>query len=104
MPSTAYGLVTLFALVSLVAGIVAVRVVGPPRLVAYVVPVAAAFLGLYVIGHKLGLDVGPKVELFGFEVSLVFDVAVAFVVAFAAAGLQRVLIGLGDRGRARADA
>ena len=65
MPPAAYALVTLFVACSVVAGIVAVRLAarvgGPTRLAAYVLPMLAGFGAFYLIGHKLGLSVGPEI-------------------------------------------
>ncbi len=98
MPPQAYALVTLFLACSILAGIVAVRIAarvaaGPQRRLAYVLPVIAAFAAFYLIGHKLGLSVGPAISLFGFQVALLGDVAIglaaALVVALAQAAVVR---------------
>ncbi len=100
MPPQAYALVSLFTLCSFVLGIVAVRLVmrfgGPGRPGAYVLPIAAAFGSFYLIGHRLGLSIGPEIGLFGFQVALPGDLAIGFAIALAAALLQRAV------GRARA--
>jgi hypothetical protein len=90
MPAAAYGLLAVFTGVSLVAGMLSARVVGPRRPWAPVVPVLAAFASLYLVGHRLAVSVGPQVRLFGFDVSLPFDAAIAVVASFAAATLQAV--------------
>jgi hypothetical protein len=89
MPATAFALVGLFAIVSVVAGVVAWRALGPGGVRAAVLPSVAAFGALYLAGHRLGLAVGPTVPLFGFEVALFGDVAIALVTAFAVAWAQR---------------
>ena len=97
MPPAAYALVTLFVACSSVVGIVAVRLAarvgGPTRRAAYVLPVLAGFGAFYLIGHKLGLSVGPEVGLFGFQVALFGDIAIGFtaalVVALAQAAVAR---------------
>ena len=97
MPPAAYALVTLFIACSVIAGIVAVRVAarvgGSTRRAAYVLPVLAGFSAFYLIGHKLGLSVGPEISLFGFQVALLGDVAIGFaaalVVALAQAAVAR---------------
>ncbi len=94
MPPSAYALVVTFAIVSVLAGILAARVVGPWRPWAALVPALAGFGALYVVGHRLAIGLGPTVTLFGWEVWLPFDVAVALVVALGAAGLQRLALGL----------
>jgi hypothetical protein len=92
MPPAAYALVTLFLACSVVAGIVAVRLVarlgGPTRRLAYALPVLAGFGAFYLIGHKLGLSVGPEIGLFGFQVALLGDIAIGFAAALAVALLQ----------------
>jgi len=92
MPPQAYALVTLFALCSVALGWIAVRVVarvgGPVTRPAYLLPIAAGFLAFYLIGHKLGIAVGPEVSLFGFQVSLFGDLAIGFAAALVAALAQ----------------
>lgn len=94
MPPEAYALVTLFALTSIVLGVVAtrlaVRVGGPRHLLGYVLPVVAAFGAFYVIGHRLGLVVGPEIALFGFQVALLGDIVVGFAAALGVAFVQAV--------------
>lgn len=93
MPPAAYALVILFALVSIAAGVIAARVVGPRRPWAPIVPALAAFGVLYLVGHRFAFGVGPNVGLFGFEVAIVSDVAFALVAAGAAAVVQRAVLG-----------
>lgn len=88
MPAAAYALVTLFAVISALAGLLAGRTVGPPRPWTPILPALAAFGALYLVGHRLVLRVGPTIEIFGWPVSLAFDVAVAIGSAFVAAFLQ----------------
>ena len=92
MPPAAYALVTLFLACSVVAGIIAVRLAarvgGPTRRAAYVLPILAGFGAFYLIGHKLGLSVGPEIGLFGFQVALLADVAIGFAAALVVALLQ----------------
>src|SRR5512140_3384786 len=96
MPPQAYALVSLFLVCSILVGIVAVRIAaragGPRRLVAYVLPVIAAFGAFYLIGHRLGLVVGPEISLFGFQVALFGDIAIGFAAALAVALVQAVLV------------
>jgi hypothetical protein len=92
MPIQAYGLVTVFALVSLISGMGAARIAGPGGLRWAIAPTLVAFLALWTVGHRLGLVAGPQVELFGFQVSLVLDIAVAVVAAGAAALVQRAAL------------
>ena len=92
MPPAAYALVTLFVLCSVVLGIVAVRIAarfgGPVRRAAYVLPILAGFGAFYLIGHRLGLAIGPEVPLFGFQVALLGDLAIGFAAALIVALLQ----------------
>jgi hypothetical protein len=97
MPPAAYALVTLFLVCSVVVGVLAVRIVAavahrPTRRAAYVLPVLAGFGAFYLIGHRLGLAVGPEVTLFGFQVALIGDVAIGFAAALAAAVVQALLV------------
>lgn len=101
MPPQAYALVSLFLVGSILVGILAVRIAaragGPRGLAAYVLPVIAGFGAFYLIGHRLGLVVGPEISLFGFQVALLGDIAIGFaaslVAALLQAGLVRVLQG-----------
>lgn len=92
MPPAAYALVALFAAVSLVLGVLAVRIAarsgGPTRPAAYLLPVVAAFGALYLVGHRLGLVLGPEVGLFGFQVAIFGDILIGFAAALAVASLQ----------------
>ena len=96
MPMQAWALVTLFTVCSIGLGVVAVRVAaqagGPRGLAAYVLPVIAAFGAFYLIGHKLGLSIGPEVSLFGFQVALLGDLAIGFAAALAAAFVQAAVV------------
>jgi hypothetical protein len=97
MPPQAYALVTLFSLCSVALGWLATRLAtragGSARRRAYVLPMIAAFLAFYLIGHRLGLAVGPEIGLFGFRVALLGDLAIGFaaalLVALAQAGVVR---------------
>lgn len=104
MPPQAYALVSLFLLSSLLVGILAVRLVarrgGPRGLIAYALPVLAAFGALYLIGHKLGLVVGPEIGLFGFQVALLGDIAIGFAAALAVAIIQLLVLRARTGGRA----
>lgn len=98
MPASAYALVAFFSAVSMASGLVAWRVVGPPSRLAAVPPAAASFAALYIVGHRLGLSVGPTVDLFGFEVALPFDLVVALGTAATVAAAERAVWRLGRRG------
>jgi hypothetical protein len=96
MPPQAYALVTLFTLCSIAIGVAAVRLLaragGPKGLTAYPLPVIGAFLAFYVIGHRLGLAVGPEISLFGFQVALLGDLLIGLVAALAVAALQAAIV------------
>lgn len=94
MPPSAYALIALFAVISILAGAAAARVIGPRRWWAAVVPALAAFGVLYLVGHRWVLTVGPQVNVFGWDISLPFEIVAAFATAFVVAGLQRALAGL----------
>ena len=82
----------IFSGVSVAVGGIAAYVVGPRRPMAIVLPVLAAFGALYLAGHRLGLDLGPQVGLFGFQVSIVWDLAVAVAAAIVTAVVQRAVL------------
>ena len=63
-------------------------VIGPRRPLAAILPVLASFGALYLVGHKSGLAVGPTVELFGFEVNLLWDLLCAVMGAAIVAKAQ----------------
>lgn len=96
MPPQAYALVTLFMLCSVALGVAAVRVVGraggPRARRAHLLPIAAGFGAFYLIGHRLGLSIGPEVSLFGFQVALLGDLAIGFVAALLAAIAQAAAV------------
>ena len=104
MPMTAWALVATFSLCSIGLGALAVWLVarggGPRGLAAIVLPIIGAFGAFYVIGHKLGLSVGPEVSLFGYQVALLGDLAIGFaaalVVALAQAAIVRARRGAGE--------
>ncbi len=97
MPPEAYALVATFAVVSIVSGLAASAVVarwaeGPRGWRWAILPSATAFLALYWVGHRVGLVAGPQVELYGFQVSVVLDLAVAIISASTMALLQAALV------------
>jgi len=97
MPPLAFALVGLFVACSIGLGWLSVRLVGrmggPTSRVAYVLPILAAFGAFYLIGHRLGLAVGPELPLFGFQVALFGDLAIGFAAALAVAAVQAVVVG-----------
>ncbi len=65
------------------------RVLGGPRhLLAHVVPILASLGGSGLLGHQLGVHLGPKMSLYGYEISPVGDVAVAVVFGLLGAAAQ----------------
>lgn len=95
MSSQAYALVFTFLGCSVLLGIVAVRLLAlglQPRGRAYVLPIVAAFLAFYLIGHQLGLAIGPEMDIYGFKVALVGDLVIGFAAALVVAALQRRLL------------
>jgi hypothetical protein len=97
MPPQAYALVTLFAACSILLGVVAQRLVavrsaGPRGWRWAILPVAAAFGAFYLIGHRLGLSVGPEIGLFGFQVALLGDLAIGFAAAVVVALVQAIVV------------
>jgi hypothetical protein len=99
MSISAYALVATFMACSLVLGVVAVRLVarsgGPTRRRAAVLPTGAAFLAFYLIGHRLGISIGPEVALYGFQVALLGDLTIGFVAALIVAVVQSAVVGRG---------
>jgi hypothetical protein len=93
MPSSAYALVALFSVIAVLCGAAATWLVGPRRLAAVVIPSVAAFLALYWVGHRSGLELGPTVELLGFRVAIVQDIVAGALAAFTAALVQRWILG-----------
>jgi hypothetical protein len=96
MPPAAFALVALFIACSVALGAIAVRLLaragGPRGWLAYPLPILAAFGAFYLIGHKLGLVVGPEIPLFGFQVALLGDVLLGFAAAIVVASLQALVV------------
>ena len=96
MPPQAFALVALFLACSVLLGVVAVRLLaragGPRGWLAYPLPVLGAFGAFYLVGHRLGIVVGPELPLFGFQVALLGDVALGFAAALAVAAVQALLV------------
>lgn len=99
MPAEAYALVAMFTAVSIVVGLGAWWVVGPRRPWAAILPIAAAFGLLYLVGHRFGWQFGPNVEILGFQVAIVSDLAFALAGAVGAALAQRLTWRLAARRR-----
>jgi hypothetical protein len=93
MPAAAFGVLAVFTAASIAAGLLAWWLLGSRLPLGPVLPILAAFAALYVSGHRLRLEVGPSTELFGFQVSLAFDLALALAVALFVAVLGRLASG-----------
>jgi len=91
MSSEAFALLGVFTLVCIAAGVLAWRLLLPDLAWGAVLPAAAAFAVLYLVGHRLGWTYGPTMQLFGFEVALPWEVLLALVTASGVAGLHRLL-------------
>ena len=94
MPPSAYALVATFAAISLIAGAAAARILRPSRWWAALLPAAAAFGALYLVGHRWVVTIGPEVTMWGWKVALPFDVVVAIGAALVVASLQRGALAL----------
>lgn len=92
MPPGAFALFLTFVGVAIAAGVVTTWQIGPRGARYVVLPIVAAFAALYLVGHRLGLHLGPTISLFGYDVALVFDVALALVAAGLTARLQRAVL------------
>ena len=92
MPVSAFALLLFFTAAAIAIGAAVTWATGPRRRLAVVIPVLAAFGALYLVGHKSGLSVGPTVELFGFQVNLLFDLGAAVLGAAIAARVQCIVI------------
>ena len=90
MPASAYALVAVFTAVSVVSGWIAAWTVGPRRAWTGLLPAVTAFGALSLVGHRSALRIGPEIQLFGWHISLVFDVVVALTTAFGTAAAQRI--------------
>lgn len=92
MPAAAFQLFLFFTAVAIGVGLVAWWVIGPRRPLAAILPVLGSFLTLYIVGHKSGLAVGPTMQLFGFEVNLLWDVLCAVMGAAIVAKAQCMVL------------
>ncbi len=90
MRTEAYALLGVFTAVSIAAGVLAWRLIVPEWRWGAVIPAAAAFGALYLVGHRLGWTFGPSVRLFGYDVALAWEVLLAVGVALLAAGAARL--------------
>lgn len=92
MPAAAVQLLLFFTVAAVLVGLAAWWIVGPRRPLAAILPVLGSFLTLYVVGHKSGLAVGPTVQLFGFEVNLLWDILCAVLGAAIVAKAQCMVL------------
>jgi hypothetical protein len=95
MPPAAYALFLLFTVCSVLLGIVVVRLLAGRAgrgIRAYVLPVLGAFGAFYLIGHRMGLAIGPEIGLFGFKVALFGDLAIGFAAALVVALVQGAVV------------
>ncbi len=96
MPPQAYALVTLFLVCSVLVGILAVRLVaragGPHGRLAFVLPILGGFGAFYLVGHRLGISIGPEITIFGFQVALLGDLALGLTAALVAAAVQALVV------------
>lgn len=84
-----FTLVGIVVVLGVVAAWLAARLAGGPRRVpAVVVPVLVGFGALGLLGHSMGVRIGPTVPLWGFDVALLGDVVIGFGFALAAALAQ----------------
>jgi len=95
MPAAAFGVLAVFTAAAIAAGLIAWWLLGSRLPLGPLLPIVAAFLALYVAGHRLQIELGPSTQLFGFQVSLLFDLVLALAVAFAVAAIGR--LGTGPR-------
>jgi hypothetical protein len=75
----------------LVTQLVARLAGGPRHLLAHIVPILASLACSGTLGHQLGVHLGPKINLYGFEVSIVWDVLVATIGAVVGAIAQAIV-------------
>lgn len=103
MTPSAYAIFFLFLACSIVLGWAAARIAkragGPKSMAAAILPILAGFGAFYLIGHKLGIEIGPIVELFGFQISLLSDLAIGFTAAVIAAIVQAAVWSARQRAR-----
>jgi hypothetical protein len=92
MPASALALVSTFVASAIGIACGVTYVVGPRRPTAAIVPSAAAVGALSLVGHGVKPELGPTMTLYGYQVNLPFDLALAFVVALATALIQRAVL------------
>ncbi len=61
---------------------------GPRHVLAAVLPILVGFGALGLLGHSMGVRLGPTVPLWGFDVAVFGDIAIGFGFALAAALAQ----------------
>jgi hypothetical protein len=95
--SPQYALFLTLTGLAVVLGIAAAQAVarlarGPRNVLAHVVPVLAAFATMGALGHALGAHFGPTVPLYGFDISLPWDMAIGFGGGLVGAVVQLVAV------------
>jgi len=91
MSTEAFALLGVFTAICIAAGVIAWRLLLADLAWGALLPAAAAFVVLWLVGHRLGWTFGPELQLFGFDVALPWELFLAFVTAFGVAGLHRLL-------------
>lgn len=96
MPPQAYALFFMFLACSIALAWIAVRILaragGPRTKLAYVLPFLGAFGAFYLIGHRMGIEIGPQVGILGFQVALFGDLAIGFAAALLVAAIQAAVV------------
>ena len=95
--SPQYALFLTLTALAVALGIAATQVVarlagGPRTILAHVIPVLTAFATMGALGHSLGAHFGPTVPLYGFEVSLPWDMAIGLGGGLVGAGVQLAVV------------
>jgi hypothetical protein len=92
VPLSAFALLGTFVGSAIAIACVVTWAVGPRRLVALVLPSIAAVGALGLVGHQARVGFGPTVNLYGYDVRLLFDLGLALVVSLAVALAQRAVL------------
>jgi hypothetical protein len=95
--SSQYALFFTLTALAVVLGIAATQVVarlggGPRNVLAHALPVLAGFATMGALGHALGAHFGPTVPLYGFEISLPWDMAIGFGGGLVGAAVQLAVL------------
>jgi hypothetical protein len=95
--SSQYALFFTLTALAVALGIAATQVVvrlggGPRNVLANLVPVLTGFATMGALGHSLGAHFGPTVPLYGFQVSLPWDMAIGFAGGLVGALVQAAVV------------